>query len=224
MDFEIDYSIEVSDETLRSRSNLWLLKELHKFSNIEFDNKLTNRLRILQNCLLEVKFDISSLVDANVLTSSNISIKRSFGSLLLWLYDYLDSRPEMMTQNCEYLSKLNSKIIKQLQVYPSVFASSYYKSNTTTTIYGRILITRVQSQRLDHLLEFHQLIDNFKSQHSKFLTFSPETKQTDPKICVIFFQYIFSIFRFFDFLMKRYQKQWLVLLIYFINVDYNRIV
>ena len=168
MDFEIEYSTEVSDETLKARSNLWLLKELHRFSNIEFDNKLTNRLRVLQNCFLEVKFDVSSMVDANVLTSSNISIKRSFGSLLLWLYDYLDSRPEMMTQNYEYLSKLNSKIIKQLQVYPSVFAASYYKSNTTTTVYVRILITRIQSQRLDHLLDFHQLVDNFKSRNCKF--------------------------------------------------------
>ena len=172
MDFELDYaSIEVSDASLISRSNLWLLKVLHNHSNIEFDNKLTNRLRLIQKCLIDVKFDITQLVDANVLTSSNMSIKRSFGSLLLWLYEFLDARTEMMIQNTDFLTQLNSKLIRQLKIYPSIFSCAYYKSNTTTTFFARIRLSTFQSQRLDHILEFHQLIDDFNRNQSKFFTF-----------------------------------------------------
>ena len=173
MDFELEYaSIEVTDASLSSRSNLWLLKVLHEHSKIEFDNKLTNRLRLIQKCLIDVKFDITQLVDANVLTSSNMSIKRSFGSLLLWLYEFLDTRTEMMIQNSEFLAQLNAKLIRQLKIYPSIFSCAYYKTNSTTTFFTKIRLSTFQSQRLDHILEFHQLIDDFNRNQSKFPSYS----------------------------------------------------
>ena len=169
MDFELDYQlIEVSDATIRARSELWLLRVIHCHSNIEFDNRLTNRLRLIRKCLIDVKFDIMQLADANVLTSSNISIKRSFGSLILWLYEFLDSRPETMIQNGNFLNNLNGKLIRQLKIYPSIFSCIYYKTSTTTTFYTRIRLCQFQIQRLDHLLEFHQTIDKYNRQNSKF--------------------------------------------------------
>lgn len=168
MDFEIDYvSAIVDDATLSARSNLWLLKSLFDFSAIDFDPRLTNRLKLLTSCLDDVKFDITTLIESHVLSQPNCMLKRSFGSLILWLYEYLDSRPIQMTQNGVFITELNSKILSQIKIYSTVFGSIYYKTNTTTTFYCRIRFSQFQSQRLDHLLEFHQLIDQHKRENGK---------------------------------------------------------
>ena len=169
MDFEVKYEkIEINDATLFARSNLWLLKVLMHQMALDFDSRLTNRLRLLTSCLNEVKFDISSLINAKIITRTNSILKRSLGSLLMWLYEFLDSRPILMSENGAFLHDLNSKIISQLKIFPSVFCAVYYDSNSTTSYFAQIRLSSFNTGRLDHILTFSNTIDEYNNQSGTF--------------------------------------------------------
>ena len=168
-DFEVKYdTIEINDETLSARSNLWLLKVLLNHMALDFDCQLTNRLRLLTSCLNDVKFDIMNLINAKVLVRSNSTYKKSLGSLLLWLYEFLDSRPILMSENSAFLNDLNAKIISQIKIFPSVFCAAYYDSCTTTTYFAQIRLSIHNSGRLEHILNFNNIIDNYNNQTGMF--------------------------------------------------------
>ena len=173
MDFEVKYDrIEINDAMLVARSNLWLLKALMEHMALDFDSRLTNRLRLLTSCLNDVKFDVMTLVNARVISRSNPIYKRSLGSLLNWLYEFFDSRPILMSENGAYLHDLNSKIISQLRIFPTVFCAAYYDSINSTTYFAQIRISLFNSGRLEHLLNFNNLIDNYNNNSGTYLMFS----------------------------------------------------
>ena len=170
MDFEILYdAVDVSDNTLIARSNLWLLRTLCHHITLDFDPRLSNRLRLLTSCLADVKFDITNLINARILCRSNPILTRSLGSLLYWLYDFLDSRPILMTENLAFLSDLNSKILRQIKIFPSVFCAIYYTTSTSITYHAQVKLSRFDSGRLEHLLDFNNIIDAYNNKSGNFL-------------------------------------------------------
>ena len=164
MEFEIEYErVAENDAVILSRSQLWLLRVLYDHSAIEFDTKLTNRLRLLTSCINEVKFDITSMLNARILLSTDVTLKNSFGSLVLWLYDFLDSRPELMSHNAEFLKQTNITILTQLGVYPSIFCAQYYRNQTRTTFYSKIILSKHSTDRTQHVDHFTTLIAENKN-------------------------------------------------------------
>ena len=159
MDFEYTIrSVDTSPNALEARGFLWLLKYLLNQIDTDFDTRLSNRLRLSSTILSEVLIDIGLLVDASVLTKSNKLHKRSLISLLNWLYDYLDGRQSELTNSLVYLRSLNSKLVYQIKIFPTVLVCAYYSGPTNTTIYASIKSSRRQSLRLQHLLDFDTLI------------------------------------------------------------------
>lgn len=170
MDFEVTYEAgDVSDKTLFARSNLWLLKSLCSHMALDFDSRLSNRLRLLTSCLTDVKFDIMTLTNARTLSRSNPIHKRSLGSLIYWLIDFLDSRPVLMTENSSFLNDLNAKIISQIKIFPTVFGAIYYKTSTSITYFAQIRLSQFDSGRLEHLLDFNNIVDNYNNSSGKHI-------------------------------------------------------
>ena len=171
MDFEVTYeAVDVSDNTLIARSNLWLLKSLCLHMTLDFDPKLTNRLRLLTSCLTDVKFDIMTFINARTLSRSNPIHKCSLGSLIYWLIDFLDSRPVLMTENSPFLNDLNAKIISQIKIFPTVFCAIYYTTSTSITYFAQIRLSQFDSGRLEHLLDFNNIIDNYNNNSGEHFT------------------------------------------------------
>ena len=196
-DFEVKYdSIEINDEMLLSRSNLWLLKALIDHMSLDFDSCLTNRLRLLTSCLNDVKFDIMNLVNAKVISRSNRNHKKSLGSLLLWLYEFLDSRPTLLMENGAFLNDLVSRILTQIKIFPSVFCAAYYDSDTSTTIFAQIRLSTFNSGRLEHILNFNNIIDSYKNQSGMIFIIRIFIKKSYTYIFIYFLLYLLFILSF----------------------------
>ena len=195
MDFE--YTFDKSDtsiSSLEARGFLWVMKYLITEIKLDFDPRLSNRLRLSSTILSEVLIDIGYLTDASVLSKTNVLHKKSLGSLLNWLFDYLDGRQAELVKLLPFLKSLVSKISFQVKIYPTAFICAYCNYSTDTKIFARIRSATRQSHRLQHLLDFDALVVNAESQSGWFLN--------QGLIFELYFFYIFHTSQIFYFSKK----------------------
>ena len=165
MDFEYHFDkIDTSSKVLETRGYFWLTKFILNEIKLDFDTRLTNRLKLSSSILSEVLKEVEILIEASVLTNSNRLHKKSLGSLLYWLLDFLDARQVELSQLHKFFESLVSKLIYQLKIYPTVFVCAYYNDPRKTTIYASIRSARRQSSRLSHLLEFDTILQRAELQ------------------------------------------------------------
>ena len=175
MDFEYRFNkIDTSNDALEARGYLWLIKYITYHIKLDFDPCLTNRLKLSKTIMSEVVTDIGLLVDASVLTKPNFRHKQSLGSLIYWLYDFLDGNQTQLTSMLSFLKGLTSKLLYQIKIYPTVLVCAYHSGREHTILYASIKTSRFRSHRLNHLLEFDASIiqtELTSGTHIKFYRF-----------------------------------------------------